>query len=77
MPSIPSTPGAIKASELALQEQVKNALADETPLAIQAGNSKAFYGNPINAERLLDISSHSGIVEYAPCELCLTVCAGT
>ncbi len=77
MPSIPSTPGVIKASELALQEQVKSSLADKTPLAIQGGNSKAFYGNPVNAERLLDVSSHSGIVEYAPCELCLTVCAGT
>ncbi|MEE9304306.1 MAG: glycolate oxidase subunit GlcE [Thiotrichaceae bacterium] len=60
-----------------LQEQVQTALADDTPLYVHGGNSKAFYGNKVNTQYSLDVSEHTGIVEYAPSELCVTVCAGT
>lgn len=69
------------ASETRLQDQVKTALSESTALYIQGGNSKAFYGNtpenPIESEYILDSSQHSGIVDYKPSELCLTVRAGT
>ncbi|MEE9303473.1 MAG: glycolate oxidase subunit GlcE [Thiotrichaceae bacterium] len=64
-------------SEHDLQEQVKTALAEKSALYIQGGNSKAFYGNTVNAKYSLNVSKHTGIVDYTPSELCLTVCAGT
>lgn len=59
-----------------LQEQVKNAFENETPLQISAGDSKAFYGNPVRANTL-DVSGHQGIIEYQPSELVVTVRSGT
>ena len=59
-----------------LQSQVKQAIASKTPLAIHGGNSKAFYGNPVDAKPL-NVSAHSGVVSYEPSELCITVRAGT
>ncbi len=66
-----------EASEHDLQEQVKTALSEKSALYIQGGNSKAFYGNTVNAKYSLNVSKHTGIVDYTPSELCLTVCAGT
>lgn len=60
-----------------LHEQVKTALSEATPLKICGGDSKAFYGNPINAQQVLDIKPYAGIVSYEPTELCITVRAGT
>jgi len=59
-----------------LQQQVQTAHAGRTPLRIQGGNSKHFYGNPVEGE-VLDISGHSGIVSHEPTELVLTARAGT
>ena len=56
--------------------QVKAALDDRRPLAIQGGNSKVFYGYPAQGA-LLDVSEHSGIVEYDPGELVITCRAGS
>lgn len=60
----------------ALQDRVLEALARNTPLAVQGGGSKAFYGLPAAGE-VLDVAGHSGIVEYEPTELVLTARAGT
>lgn len=60
-----------------LQEQVQHAIANEQHLRVQGGNSKAFYGNEIETDQVLDISPHSGIVAYEPSELVITVRAGT
>ncbi|MHB1331752.1 MAG: glycolate oxidase subunit GlcE [Sulfuriferula sp.] len=60
----------------AIIDQVHAAIADKTPLQIRAGGSKDWYGNTPSGE-LLDLSSHSGIVEYEPVELVLTAKAGT
>ena len=56
--------------------QVKAALDDHRPLAIQGGNSKLFYGYPAQGDSL-DVSGHSGIVEYDPGELVITCRAGS
>ncbi len=58
------------------QAQVQEAYSSETPLCIQGGRSKTFYGRKIEAD-LLDVSSNSGVVSYEPTELVITVRAGT
>ncbi|WP_374439444.1 glycolate oxidase subunit GlcE [Pseudomonas panipatensis] len=59
-----------------LLEQVRQALAEKTPLAIRGGSSKAFLGRWVEA-RPLDLSGHTGIVSYDPTELVITARAGT
>ena len=60
----------------ALQNTVKEAISNQSPLYIHGGNSKLFYGNTIDATPL-DVSKHTGIISYDPTELCITVRAGT
>ncbi|MGK0270345.1 MAG: glycolate oxidase FAD binding subunit [Cocleimonas sp.] len=59
-----------------LQNSVKVAISDKSPLYIHGGNSKLFFGNIVDAKPL-DISPHTGIIDYEPTELCITVRAGT
>lgn len=59
-----------------LQAQVLNAYKHKTPLNIQGGNSKDFYGRQVDAT-LLDVSGHQGIISYEPTELVITARAGT
>jgi len=61
-----------------LQEQVRTAIENQTPLAIEGGGSKSFYGYPPSAELgRLDVSSHRGVIDYEPAELVLRARAGT
>jgi glycolate oxidase FAD binding subunit len=60
----------------ALQQQVQAALAEKTPLKIVGGNSKAFYGDASQG-KTLDVSAHTGIINYEPTELIITARAGT
>ena len=60
-----------------LQAQVQEAIAHKTRLYVCGSKSKAFYGNPIITDEDLDVSPHSGIIEYQPSELVVTVRAGT
>lgn len=55
-----------------LQEQVREAVANATPLQICGGGSKSFYGNPCSGE-ILDVSGHSGVIDYDPAELVITL----
>lgn len=64
-------------AEAALIEQVMAARTARTPLAIRGGGSKAFYGNPVRAEQVLDCTAHQGVVAYEPSELAITVRCGT
>jgi glycolate oxidase FAD binding subunit len=57
-------------------ERIRAAHADGTPLVIQGGGSKGFYGNPAEGETL-ETRTLSGVVEYQPKELVLTARAGT
>lgn len=60
-----------------IADTVKTAFADHTPLHICGGGTKAFLGETTTAEQVLDISGHSGIIQYEPGELVVTVRAGT
>ena len=59
-----------------LQQNVQQAYRDKSPLKIVGGGSKSFYGNPSEGITL-NISGHSGIVEYEPSELVITIRGGT
>ena len=61
---------------LPLLDQIRTAAAQRTPLQIRGGGSKDFYG-PIQPAALLDTRSLTGIIDYAPSELVVTVAAGT
>ncbi|MDJ0950238.1 MAG: glycolate oxidase subunit GlcE [Alphaproteobacteria bacterium] len=58
-------------------DAVKWALAEETPVAVVGGDSKAALGRPSQAAHRLEIGGLSGIVMYEPEELVLTARAGT
>lgn len=64
-------------TEQAIVEQVNAARSARTALALHGGKTKAFYGNPVQADAELDCSLHRGIVAYEPTELAITVRAGT
>ena len=57
-------------------ERIRAAYADNTPLALQGGGSKSFYGNA-GAGEILDTRDLAGVVDYQPKELVLTARAGT
>ncbi len=60
----------------ALVSQVRAAAANRTKLEIIGAGSKAFYGR-VASGRPLDVAGHSGIVDYQPSELVMSVRAGT
>jgi len=59
-----------------MAEQVRDAAAAASPLRIAGGGSKDFYGHPVPGDTL-DMRALSGIVDYEPSELVVTVLAGT
>ncbi|BDX22195.1 glycolate oxidase subunit GlcE [Polynucleobacter sp. TUM22923] len=75
MPRKNSNPAAIKQIEL-FREQILTAAKTQTPLSIQGGGTKSWYGNN-NQFAKLDTRPYSGILEYQPEELVITACAGT
>ena len=60
----------------ALCAQVIDAVQQRDTLSPRGGDSKAFYGETINA-RPLELAEHRGIVSYQPTELVITARAGT
>jgi glycolate oxidase FAD binding subunit len=58
------------------REQILVAAKTNTPLSIQGGGTKSWYGNA-NTFTKLDTRSYSGILEYQPEELVITACTGT
>jgi len=59
-----------------LADQIRAASADATPLRIRGGGTKDFYGQALHGEPL-ELGTLSGITDYAPSELVVTVHAGT
>lgn len=59
-----------------LQETVRAAFERRTPLSIQGGNSKRFFGRTARGEPIA-LSAHRGIVNYEPAELVVTARSGT
>ncbi len=60
----------------ALIERIRAAYENDSPLIIQGGGSKGFYGNADEGE-VLSTRDLTGIVDYQPKELVLTARAGT
>jgi glycolate oxidase FAD binding subunit len=58
------------------REQILAAANNKTPLSIEGGGTKSWYGNA-NSYSKLDTRPYSGILEYQPEELVITACAGT
>lgn len=56
--------------------RVREALETSTPLVIRGGNTKSFYGCPVQGEPL-GLAGHEGVVEYDPGELVITCRTGT
>lgn len=62
---------------LALQQRVKQAVAEAKPLRINGNNTKAFYGGHCDTEDVLAMADHCGVIDYEPSELIITVRAGS
>lgn len=61
--------------ETVLQERVAASVANGVGLQIVGGGSKSFYGNSVEAVTL-EVAGHSGIIDYDPAELVITLRAG-
>ena len=59
-----------------LIDEVERARAQQAPVEIRGGGTKAFYGGPPKGAPL-DVAGLSGISSYEPTELVVTVRAGT
>ncbi len=59
-----------------LQQQVKQAFAQHTPLQICGGGSKTWFGGAPQGEPL-QLAAHQGVISYEPTELVITARAGT
>ena len=66
----------VPTNEAELCEAIAQAAAAGEPLEIQGGASKANIGAP-RAPRILSMASFTGIIDYDPAELVLTLRAGT
>ncbi|TDR53387.1 glycolate oxidase FAD binding subunit [Halomonas ventosae] len=60
----------------ALAERIRRATAEGSPLRIVGGDTKAFYGRPVDGETL-STREHRGITYYDPVELIVSVRSGT
>src|SRR5262245_17492775 len=60
-----------------LRQAVEWALNVEATLDVRGQGSKLALGKPMNCDQVLDLSGLSGIVDYAPEELVVTLRAGT
>ncbi len=58
------------------QARSRAAVADKKPLRLRGGGTKDFYGQALAGD-VLDTTAYSGIVDYDPAELVITVRAGT
>ncbi|MFT5504819.1 MAG: glycolate oxidase FAD binding subunit [Gammaproteobacteria bacterium] len=62
--------------ETDLAEQIQIAYANASPVLITGGGSKSFYGETITGFEL-DVSLNTGVIDYDPAELVITVRGGT
>ncbi|MCP4232028.1 MAG: glycolate oxidase subunit GlcE, partial [Aestuariibacter sp.] len=61
--------------EQAFQDQIRTSVANAQPVQIVGNGSKAFYGNASEGE-YLEVSGHSGVIDYDPAELVITLRGG-
>jgi glycolate oxidase FAD binding subunit len=60
-----------------LRQAVEWALNEDVTLDVRGSGSKIDIGKPMHCDQVLDLSGLSGIVDYAPEELVVTLRAGT
>jgi glycolate dehydrogenase FAD-binding subunit len=60
-----------------LRQAVEWALNEGATLDVRGGGSKIDLGKPMRCDQILDLSGLSGVVDYAPEELVVTLRAGT
>ena len=60
-----------------LRQAVEWALNDDVTLDVRGQGSKLALGKPMRCDQVLDLSGISGVVDYAPEELVVTLRAGT
>jgi glycolate oxidase FAD binding subunit len=60
-----------------IQELVRDAVAERTPLRIAGRSSWIDAGRPVPATRIASVAAHAGVVDYVPGDLTITVLAGT
>jgi glycolate oxidase FAD binding subunit len=60
-----------------LQQAVEWALGEGATLDVRGTSSKISLGRPMRCDQVLDLSGLSGVVDYAPEELVITLRAGT
>src|ERR1700751_973613 len=60
-----------------LREAVAWALKESVTLDVRGSGSKLDIGTPMRCDQILDLSGLSGVVDYAPEELVVTLRAGT
>src|SRR5579872_4244673 len=60
-----------------LRQAVEWALNDGVTLDVRGRGSKLVLGKPMASDQVLDLSDLSGVVDYAPEELVVTLRAGT
>ena len=58
-----------------LLEQISAIVANAAEIEIVGGGSKRFYGEPVDALPV-EVAAHSGIIEYDPAELVISLRAG-
>lgn len=59
-----------------LTHQIATSIANQQPLKIIGGNTKAFYGNDTQGTPV-STAAHTGIIDYEPSELVVTARSGT
>ncbi|HEX6574681.1 MAG TPA: FAD-binding protein [Gemmatimonadaceae bacterium] len=60
-----------------IKETVDDAIASSTPLRTSGRSHWIDAGRPVNATRIASLTAHSGIVDYVPGDLTITVRSGT
>src|SRR4029077_2093970 len=60
-----------------LRQAVEWALGEGVTLDVRGQGSKLALGKPMRCDQVLDLSGLSGVVDYAPEELVVTLRAGT
>ena len=60
-----------------LRQAVEWALNEGVTLDVRGGGSKLSLGKPMTCDQVLDLSGLTGVVDYAPEELVVTLRAGT
>jgi glycolate oxidase FAD binding subunit len=68
---------AVASGVESIQSLVADSARDHTPLRIAGRSTWIDAGRPVNASRILSATTHSGVIDYVPGDLTITVRGGT